>query len=136
MSVPSSRILPSVGCSKPAIIRSVVVLPHPDGPSIEKNSPLGMSTLIPATAATSPKRLTKSTRETSPAIKPPYQSWDVEPSPSDVEGRPVAAREDAVAGVAEDDRREGDQGEDRRDRVRGRERGRARCRIDRHRHGR
>ena len=31
---------PLVGCSKPAIIRSVVVLPQPDGPSIEKNSPL------------------------------------------------------------------------------------------------
>ena len=30
---------PAVGCSKPAIIRSVVVLPEPDGPSIEKNSP-------------------------------------------------------------------------------------------------
>jgi hypothetical protein len=28
-----------VGCSKPAIIRSVVVLPEPNGPSIEKNSP-------------------------------------------------------------------------------------------------
>jgi hypothetical protein len=28
-----------VGSSKPAIIRSVVVLPEPDGPSIEKNSP-------------------------------------------------------------------------------------------------
>jgi hypothetical protein len=30
---------PEVGVSKPAIIRSVVVLPQPDGPSIEKNSP-------------------------------------------------------------------------------------------------
>src|SRR5262245_50857689 len=109
MSVPSSRILPSVGCSNPAIIRRVVVLPQPDGPSIEKNSPLGMSTLIPATAATSPKRLTRSTRETSPAIKPPYQSSDVGRSPSDVEGRHVAdhplaglalaAGEDAVADV-------------------------------------
>ena len=38
-SSPSSRIWPSEGCSKPAIIRSVVVLPQPDGPSIEKNSP-------------------------------------------------------------------------------------------------
>ena len=39
MSSPSSRISPSGGCSKPAIIRRVVVLPQPDGPSIEKNSP-------------------------------------------------------------------------------------------------
>ena len=28
-----------MGCSKPAIRRSVVVLPQPDGPSSEKNSP-------------------------------------------------------------------------------------------------
>jgi hypothetical protein len=32
-----------LGCSKPPIIRSVVVLPQPDGPSIEKNSPDRMS---------------------------------------------------------------------------------------------
>ena len=29
-----------MGCSKPAISRNVVVLPQPDGPSSEKNSPL------------------------------------------------------------------------------------------------
>src|SRR5258708_28064438 len=39
-STPSSRILPEVGCSKPAISRKVVVLPQPEGPSREKNSPL------------------------------------------------------------------------------------------------
>ena len=38
-SAPWSRTRPAVGSSKPAIIRSVVVLPEPDGPSIEKNSP-------------------------------------------------------------------------------------------------
>ena len=38
-SAPSRWIEPASGCSKPAIIRSVVVLPHPDGPSSEKNSP-------------------------------------------------------------------------------------------------
>ena len=31
--------VPASGCSKPAIMRSVVVLPEPDGPSIVKNSP-------------------------------------------------------------------------------------------------
>jgi hypothetical protein len=36
---PSSRMRPAVGSSNPAISRSVVVLPHPDGPSSEKNSP-------------------------------------------------------------------------------------------------
>src|SRR5437773_2921707 len=115
MSVPSSRILPSVGCSNPAIIRSVVVLPQPDGPSIEKNSPLGISTLIPATAATSPKRLTRSTRETSPAIKPPYQSSDVESghvADHALARLALAAGEEAVAHVAEDDRRQRDRRED------------------------
>ena len=39
-SSPSSRIRPSEGDSKPANMRSVVVFPQPDGPSMEKNSPL------------------------------------------------------------------------------------------------
>ena len=37
---PSIRTWPSSGCSKPAIIRRVVVLPQPIGPSRVKNSPL------------------------------------------------------------------------------------------------
>ena len=48
-----------MGRSKPAIIRSVVVLPHPDGPSIEKNSPPGICRLMPSTAASSPNCLTR-----------------------------------------------------------------------------
>ena len=36
---PSSRIAPPVGSTKPAIICRVVVLPQPDGPSSETNSP-------------------------------------------------------------------------------------------------
>ena len=36
---PSRKMRPSLGCSKPATIRSVVVFPQPDGPSSEKNSP-------------------------------------------------------------------------------------------------
>ena len=39
MSAPSTMIVPAVGCSKPAIIRSVVVLPQPDGPRNDTNSP-------------------------------------------------------------------------------------------------
>ena len=38
MSWPSIRILPAVGVSNPASIRSSVVLPQPDGPSSAKNS--------------------------------------------------------------------------------------------------
>ena len=49
---------PSVGSSKPPIIRSVVVLPHPDGPSSAKNEPRGISTEIPSTATDSSNRLT------------------------------------------------------------------------------
>jgi hypothetical protein len=56
MSVPSSMILPAVGCSKPAISRSVVVLPQPEGPSREKNSPLSTVRSMSSTA-TSVNRL-------------------------------------------------------------------------------
>src|SRR6476620_5367029 len=66
MSTSSSRIWPSVGRSKPAIMRRVVVLPQPEGPRSEKNSPGGISRLIPATAVNSPKRFTRSTSWTSP----------------------------------------------------------------------
>ncbi len=38
MSWPDNSIRPSVGASKPASMRSSVVLPQPDGPSRAKNS--------------------------------------------------------------------------------------------------
>src|ERR1035438_7154195 len=60
MSVPSSRIRPEVGCSNPAIRRSVVVFPHPDGPSSEKNSPLSTVRSMLSTA-TSVNRLVSAT---------------------------------------------------------------------------
>ena len=41
-SSPSSSILPDEGSSSPAIIRNVVVLPQPEGPSSTKNSPSAM----------------------------------------------------------------------------------------------
>ncbi len=50
------RMDPSFGSSKPPIIRSSVVFPHPDGPRREKNSPFRMSSDTASTAATSPKR--------------------------------------------------------------------------------
>src|SRR4051794_39084942 len=53
---------PRVGSSKPAIIRSTVVLPDPDGPSNEKNSPGAMSRSMPATASTSPNVFRKPRR--------------------------------------------------------------------------
>ena len=54
MSLPSIVIWPVVGCSKPAIIRRVVVLPQPDGPRNETNSPRSAARLKSRTAATSP----------------------------------------------------------------------------------
>ena len=62
-SVPSSRISPAVGRSKPAIIRSVVVLPQPDGPSSEKNSPAAIVEVDPVDRdVTSSKRLVRPQR--------------------------------------------------------------------------
>src|SRR3989454_1279773 len=45
---------PSSGRSKPAISRSVVVLPEPEGPRSVKNSPAGISRSTRSTATTSP----------------------------------------------------------------------------------
>ncbi len=39
MSAPSMKMRPAVGCSKPASMRSSVVLPQPDPPSRQKISP-------------------------------------------------------------------------------------------------
>ena len=54
---PADLDVPLVGSSKPAIMRSVVVLPQPDGPMIEKNSAVPISRSRLATATRSPKRL-------------------------------------------------------------------------------
>src|SRR5215471_6122469 len=49
---------PEVTSSRPAIMRSVVLLPQPDGPTSTTNSLSGMSRLMLRTASTSSKRLT------------------------------------------------------------------------------
>src|SRR5215475_11695420 len=56
-SSPPSRMRPEVGSSRPAIMRSVVVLPQPEGPSRTKNSPFSTTKLESLTAAKSPKLL-------------------------------------------------------------------------------
>ena len=48
---------PSLGSSKPPIIRSVVVFPQPDGPSSAKNVPRANSRERSSTATTSSKSL-------------------------------------------------------------------------------
>ena len=47
---PRMRISPALGSSKPAIMRTSVVLPQPDGPRIEKNSP-GLTTKLTSSTA-------------------------------------------------------------------------------------
>src|SRR4029079_10272749 len=64
-SLPRSRIEPSSGSSKPPIIRSVVVLPHPDGPRSAKKEPAGISSEMPFTAVTPSNALTTDSSWTS-----------------------------------------------------------------------
>ena len=59
---PSIAMVPSLGARKPAIIRSVVVLPQPDGPRSETNSPGWSVRLKRSTAVTLPKRRLTSVR--------------------------------------------------------------------------
>src|SRR3982751_1252149 len=54
-SSPPRKILPEVGSSSPAIMRNVVVLPQPDGPSRQKNSPSSTVKLEDFTAWKAPK---------------------------------------------------------------------------------
>ena len=51
---PSMAIVPAVGVSKPAIILSSVVLPQPDGPSSEKNSPSRIDSVASSSALNGP----------------------------------------------------------------------------------
>ena len=52
--LPPMLILPAVTVSRPAIIRSSVDLPQPDGPSSTVNEPSGMPSDTPFTASTPP----------------------------------------------------------------------------------
>ena len=52
---PPMRISPEVWVSSPAIIRSSVVFPQPDGPRKTRNSPSFTERSTPSTAFTSPK---------------------------------------------------------------------------------
>ena len=54
ISVVPTEIVPEVGSSNPAIIRSVVVLPQPEGPRSAKNEPCGITNERSSTALKSP----------------------------------------------------------------------------------
>src|SRR3954451_8622486 len=57
MSCPARVIVPEVGVSRPATIRSVVVLPQPDGPSSAMNDPRSTSRSRSETAWNDPNDL-------------------------------------------------------------------------------
>src|ERR1700689_5426765 len=57
MSVPPMERSPRSGRSRPAITRSKVVLPEPEGPSSASNSPGCTDKFTPSSATVSPKRL-------------------------------------------------------------------------------
>jgi hypothetical protein len=61
---PSTEISPALISSSPAIIRKVVDLPQPDGPTSTTNSLSAMSRSMPQTASVSSKRLTTLRSET------------------------------------------------------------------------
>src|SRR6202034_2440863 len=63
-SVPSTVTDPESAASKPARMRSAVVLPHPDGPSSATSSPGAISSDRPARARTAPKWRLRSVRAT------------------------------------------------------------------------
>ena len=65
-SAPSMNTRPAVGMSRPARIRSVVLLPEPDGPSRAKNSPGLISKLTPFKAPKAPCILTMPSKRTWP----------------------------------------------------------------------
>ena len=50
--LPSMSTSPSVGCSRPAMVRSSVVLPQPDGPSRTRYSPSRVARSMPSIALT------------------------------------------------------------------------------------
>src|ERR671924_376377 len=53
---PPMSTSPSVGCSSPAMVRSSVVLPHPEGPRRTRYSPSSVARSTPSTARTRPLR--------------------------------------------------------------------------------
>ena len=54
MSCPDTRTTPAFGTVKPAMMRRIVVLPEPEGPSRAWNSPAGTSRLTSVSTGVSP----------------------------------------------------------------------------------
>src|SRR3954464_6873592 len=64
---PAIRTAPVVSGSRPATIRSVVLFPHPDGPTSTTNSPGATSRLTSSTATTPPGNSLRTPSSTIPA---------------------------------------------------------------------
>ena len=71
-SSPPITTLPAETCSSPAIIRSSVVLPQPDGPTSTMNSPSPISRLTSSTALTSPGKTFVTCSRPMPEEPPPF----------------------------------------------------------------
>src|SRR5918998_2949110 len=74
---PWIRTSPADGGKKPAISPSVVVLPHPDGPSSVRNSPSGTSSVMPATARISPYRFSRPMRLRAGSATPAFRIEEI-----------------------------------------------------------
>src|SRR2546423_10282381 len=72
-------IEPAVGFSKPAIMRSVVVLPQPDGPSSETNSPGAIVRSSGPTACVTPKCLVRPVTEIEAMEKRSAHDFSIHP---------------------------------------------------------
>ena len=65
----ATRISPASGARKPAIIRSVVVLPQPEGPSRQTNSPCSMARSIASTDVDVAETLGEATKARDEALR-------------------------------------------------------------------
>src|SRR5262245_9473143 len=74
ITVPFRLARPSSGSRMPAMMRSNVVLPQPDGPSRVTNSPLSTDSETPSTAATASNRL-RSPTSSRDMTKGPSVAW-------------------------------------------------------------
>src|SRR5690349_19676654 len=93
MSVSPIRIVPEVGVSSPTTIRTVVVLPQPDGPSRAKRLPCGTSRSSDFTAVKVANSLVSPSRC---RLREPSDACDIGELPSVLAGLGLRQRHEAV----------------------------------------
>src|SRR5947207_9558982 len=76
------RTLPVSGCSRPATVRRVVVLPAPEGPSKTTNSRSRTVRVRSLMATTSPKRLVTDCKASCATLSYPFVALSPQPSPT------------------------------------------------------